>query len=245
MGGINLYGDMPRAIAGAKYGLHDETETLIAGERIFPGEPVFGMVGDSETCYGAHVNSVSLTASEELVDGNSVAVTINGIEIAPVVFINNSLDTIKAIVQAINLDDGADKLGISAFLVDGVPLAFYLEGPGVEIEASAVVTGGEAQAVFDSSAYTNAVFLGVARHEELSYREGTGFYPAQSAVNVQTRGKVWVQVDDEATPEDKEAAYVIGLLSKPICMRPCGRGFRKKSRKTQSVLPKSMGVFRN
>jgi hypothetical protein len=36
-----------------------------------------------------------------------------------------------------------------------------------------------------------------------------------------------------------------GLLSKPVCMRPCGRGFRKKSCKTQSVLLKSMGIFRN
>jgi hypothetical protein len=35
----------------------------------------------------------------------------------------------------------------------------------------------------------------------------------------------------------------IGLLSKPVCMRPDGRGFRKKSRKTLHVLHISMEVL--
>jgi hypothetical protein len=206
---MDLYGDMKKALAGAKFGLHDETETFTAGENIYPGDPCFGMVGEKKVCFGAHVNAVALTASEALVAGNQITVTINGITLDPVAFINSSPDTMRAIVQAIDLNDQVRALGIDAFLVEGNPLAFYLSAPGVSITASASVTGGASQATFNQTAYTDAKFVGVARHEELSYREGTGFYPATTSVSVMTYGKVWVPVADDATPDDKKPAYVI------------------------------------
>jgi hypothetical protein len=209
MGGIDIYGDMPKAIAGAKYGLHDETETFIAGEKIFPGDPCFGMVGESSKCYGAHVSAVSLTASTSLVTGNKIALTINGIALAVIDFINSHQETMRAVVQSVNLNAQVSALGISAFLVDGAPNTLYLESPGVSITASAVVTGGASQASFASSSYTSMKFLGVARHQELCYREGTGFYPEGQAVNVMSRGKIWVPVAETASPVDKEPAYVI------------------------------------
>jgi hypothetical protein len=204
-----LYDEPARAIAGQKNGLKDNVRTYCAGENIYPGDPVFGMVGDELTCYGAHINAITLTASAALVASNSVAVTINGIAITPVDFDTSSLATFQAIVQAINLDDRVSGLGITAFLVDSVPLSFSLEGPGIDITASAVVTGGASQAEFSSAADTNMKFLGVAEHTELGFKEGVGFYPPIHAVNVMDFGEIYVPVAEGASPTDKEPAYII------------------------------------
>jgi hypothetical protein len=204
----SLYGDPQRAIAGQKHGLKDSTRTYCAGEKIYPGDPVFGMVGDERTCYRAHVNAVTLTASAALVTGNKVAVTINGKTLSPVEFTSSSNETLAAIVQAIGLDDSLSELGITAFVVDGAN-AIAIVGPGITITASAIVTGGESQATFTAAADTNMKFLGVARHTELGFKEGTGFYPPTHAVNVMDFGDIYVPVADDASPSDKEPAYII------------------------------------
>jgi hypothetical protein len=207
--GIDVYGEPKRAIAGEKYGMDDICETLIARENIDPGDPVFGMKGQKQACYKAHLNAVSLAASKDLVAGDSVAVTINGITVENVDFINSSEDTIKAIVQAIDLNDDVRALGIDAFQMDGVANTIFLSAPGVTITASAVVTGSGTPATFTSTADTDMVFLGVARHEELSYREGTGFYPAFQPVSVMPYGQIYVPVTDDSSPVEYEKAYIV------------------------------------
>jgi len=209
MGEMDIYGDMAEAFAGMKSGLDEDTETFLAGERIYPGDPVFGTVGDSKKCYRAHVSSIGLTASAALVAGNKVSVTVNGNTLPVIQFINTSQETLRAIVNAINLNDSLSALGISAFMVDGSPLSIYLEGPGITLTATATVTDGASQAEFSSAAYSNTKFVGIARHQEMSFAEGSGFYPEGYAVSVMTRGKIWVPVADNATPVDKEQAYVI------------------------------------
>jgi hypothetical protein len=209
MGEMDIYGDMAEAFAGMKSGLNDETETFIAGEKIYPGDPVFGTVGDSKKCYRAHVSAISLVASAALVTGNKVSVTVNGVPLPVIQFINSSLETLKSIVNAINLSDSLSVLGISAFTVDGSPLAIYLEGPGITLTATATVTEGAAQATFSSAAYTNTKFVGIARHQEMSFAEGSGFYPEGVAVSVMTRGKIYVPVADNTTPVEKEQAFVV------------------------------------
>jgi hypothetical protein len=204
----SLYGDPQRAIAGQKYGLKDSTRTYCAGEKIYPGDPVFGMDGDERTCYGAHVNAVTLTASAALVTGNKVAVIINGKSLSAVEFISSSNETLAAIVQAIEIDDSLSELGITAFMVEGAN-AIGIVGPGITITASAIVTDGASQATFTSAADTNMKFLGVARHTELGFKEGTGFYPPTHAVNVMEFGDIYVPVADDASPLDKEPAYII------------------------------------
>jgi hypothetical protein len=209
MGGMNLYGKQEKAIPGLLYGIESETESLAAGENIYPGDPVFSMIGDDKVCYGAHISAVSLTASADLVTGNSIAVKINGIDIAPVVFEDDSVTTIKKIINAIDQDQEVRALGIDAFFVEGSHRAIILQGPGVTITASATVTGGATQATFASTAYTSMKFMGVARFQQLGYGKDTGFYPAGSSVSVQTQGKVFVPVAENANPDDKKSAYVI------------------------------------
>jgi hypothetical protein len=208
MAGRSLYDEPGRAIAGQKNGLNDNVRTYRAGEKIYPGDPVFGMAGDETTCYGAHINAVTLTASAALVNGNQVAVTVNGKSLAPVAFINSTADTLAAIVQGIELDGDLGEQGITASVLEGAN-AILIAGPGISITASAVVTGGASQATFDPAADTNMKFLGVAEFTQLGFKEGTGFYPPTHAVNVMDFGEIYVPVAEDASPLDKEPAYII------------------------------------
>jgi hypothetical protein len=208
MVGRTLYDPPARAIAGQKYGLKDNVRTYRAGEKIYPGDPVFGMVGDEITCYGTHINAVTLTAAAALVTGNKVAVIVNS-KVLPVVdFINSSDETLAAIVQAIELDDSLSDLGIKAFPIEGAN-AIGIVGPGITITASATVTGGTSQATFTSESDTNMKFLGVAEHTELGFKEGVGFYPPTQAVKVMDFGEIYVPVAEGTSPSDKEPAYII------------------------------------
>jgi hypothetical protein len=208
MAGRTLYDPPVRAIAGQKYGLKDNVRTYRAGEKIYPGDPVFGMVGDELTCYGAHINAITLTASAALVTGNQVVVTVNGKSLAPVAFISSSAITLAAIVQAIELDEDLGEQGITASVLDGTN-AFIIIGPGISITASATVTGGASQPTFTPAADTNMIFLGVAVHTELGFGEGTGFYPPNHAVNVMDFGEIYVPVAEGISPLDKELAHII------------------------------------
>ena len=208
MGTRTLYDPPARAIAGQKHGLKANVRTYCAGEKIYPGDPVFGMTGDEHTCYGAHINAVALTASGPLVTGNKVAVTVNGNTLPVVEFIGSSAETLAAIVQASELDGGLSDLGITAFVVEGAN-AIGIVGPGISISASAVVTEGASQPRFTATADTNMKFLGVAGHTELSFKDGSGFYPPAHAVNVMEFGDVYVPVAAGANPSDKEPAYIV------------------------------------
>jgi hypothetical protein len=203
-----LYDPPARAIAGQKYELKGGVRTYCAGEKIYPGDPVFGMTGDERTCYGAHINAVTLTASAALVTGNQVAVTINGKALPVVAFINSSNETLAAVVQAIELDDDLSALDMTAFVVEGAN-AIGIVAPGITITASAVVTGGSSQAAFTAASDTNMKFLGVAVHAELGFKEGVGFYPPTHAVNVMDFGEIYVPVAEGVSPLDKESAYIV------------------------------------
>jgi hypothetical protein len=208
MGERSLYDPPARAIAGQKHGLKDNVRTYCAGEKIYPGDPVFGMVGDERTCYGAHINAVTLTASADIIADNKVTVTVNGKTLPEVAFISSSAATLAAVVQTIELDDDLSALGITAFVVDGAN-AIGVVGPGIDITASAVVAGGSTQATFTPTSDTNMKFLGVAEHAELGFKEGVGFYPSTHAVNVMDFGEIYVPVAEGASPLDKEPAYII------------------------------------
>jgi len=227
----DLYEEPQKAIAGMPHGLSGHVRTYAAGEKIYPGDPVFGMVGDDEHCYRSHINAVTLTASAALVDGNVVAVTVNGITIAPITFLESSAKTLEKIVREIDLNDALGELGINAFLIEGAN-AFTVVGPGITITASAVVTGGASQATFASAAATNLKFIGVARHTELSSVKGTGFYDVNDSVNVLDGGDIYVPVADNAYPSDKEPAYIdiaTGVFTDVSSSKyDCGCFFRSK-----------------
>jgi hypothetical protein len=167
MSKIDIYGDMKKALAGLSFGLDAECESFCAGEEFFPGDPAFGIVGDDKMAYRAHISSVTLTADTNLVTGNNIVVTVNGIAVEAVSFASSSANTIAAIVTAINLNEEIRALGITASATEGSARAFSLQSPGITITASAAVTGGGSQAEFTSAVNDFAKFLGVTRFEQL------------------------------------------------------------------------------
>jgi hypothetical protein len=165
------------------------------------------MIGDDEHCYRSHINALTFTASTELVQGNIVTVTINGIAVAAVTFVESTTKTLERIVREIDLSTALSDLGINAFLIKGAN-AFTVVGPGIDITASVVVTEGASQAAFTSEAATNMKFIGVAEHTELASVNGTGFYEISDSVNVRDLGDIFVPVHEDAHPSDKEPAYI-------------------------------------
>ena len=224
----DLYGDPPRAIAGQTHGLTGRTRTYSAGERIYPGDPLFGMVGDDEHCYRSHVNAVTLTASDDLVAGNIVSVTVNGIAVSAVTFVESTARTLERVVREIDISPVLSDLGINAFLVEGEN-AFTIVGPGIDIVATIVVTEGESQALFTLEADTNMKFIGVAEHTELASVNGTGFYDISDSVNVRDWGDIYAPVSDDAHPSDKEPAFIdlaLGEFTDVSGNYDCGCFFR-------------------
>jgi len=203
----DLYAEPPRAIAGQTHGLEGHTRTYAAGEKLFPGEPLFGMVGDDEHCYRAHVNAKTVTFSGPLVQGNKIAVTVNGIALATVEFVDSSTATIERIVRGIDINTALGELGINAFIVEGVN-AFTIVGPGIDITAVVSITEGASQPSVSVQADTNMKFIGVAEHTELATNKGTGFYDIDDAVNCRDFGDIYAFVHGDAFPSDKEPAYI-------------------------------------
>jgi hypothetical protein len=126
---MDLYGNIEKAIAGMKYGIDTPSESLAAGEKLYPGDPVFGMAGDEKMGYGARMSAVSLTAGADLAAGNAIAVTINGITLPPEPFENSSADTVKRIINAIDQSDEIRALGIDAFFLENTPKGNHPAGP--------------------------------------------------------------------------------------------------------------------
>jgi len=203
----DLYGDPPRAIPGQTHGLSGHTRTYSAGEKIFPGDPLFGMIGDDEHCYKSHINAVTVAFDAPLIEGNVVAVTINGIALAAIEFVESSASTLARIVREIDINIPLGDFGITAFVVEGAD-AFSIVGGGIDITATATVTGGESQPEVDIDENTNMKFIGIAEHTELSSKEGTGFYGINDSVNVRDFGDIYTFVSEDATPSDKESAYI-------------------------------------
>lgn len=203
---MKLYGESERAIAGQKFGLQDVVESHVAGENIEPGAALFGKVGDDRV-FKAHQNVVTLTASAELVAGNSLATEVNGVSLDAVAFATDTDTTLSALADAISSNDELSDAGVSAKSVAGSN-TIVITGES-DVSASVIVTGGASQAEFTASGSSDMEFVGIAVHEELAYREGTGFYPANIPVNVMTHGKIFVPVADDADAADKKPAYVV------------------------------------
>jgi hypothetical protein len=190
------------------FGLRYDTETRLAGERIYPGDPVFAGAGDGQAGYLPHITALAISISA-LAAGNIINLTVNGVAIAPVSWETDAETTVRRLVEELDRHEALRDLGIDAFTVDGSPLSFYVQGPGLALSASGVISGGASQGTVTSAAYTGTKFAGVACRQELSFREGAGFYPPQSPVSVLAHGKIAAQTALSAKPGDLKPAYII------------------------------------
>jgi hypothetical protein len=206
---LDLYGNQKKAILGSVLGLHQDIETRLAGQKIYPGDPLFAAVGDAQGAFLPALTAAKATVSA-LVAANVVVITINGIAVDPVTYNADAETTLNAVVNAINANDEVAALGIEAYRVAGEPLTFYLSSATEAITASGTITGGASQGTISFASYTDKKFIGVARHSDsLSYREGAGFYPKGEEVNVVIHGTIAVNVAPGGDPAAYKPAYVI------------------------------------
>jgi hypothetical protein len=205
---MGAYGNMDPALAGLQHGLDPDIETGIAQEEIAYGEAVFGHQGTEEKVYAAHIDRATLTLDADLVTGNTITTTINGIVVATV-FATSHAATMTAHIAAINAKAELIALGISAE-AGSTNRIIVLKGKGLDLAAASVVTGGASQAGSTTAYDTWATFLGIALFHQCGgedYGAGNGAYQQDQEINILRSGTAWAVV--AAAVLDKEAAYVI------------------------------------
>lgn len=148
------------------------------------------------------LNQIDLVFSADLVSSNSVAGTVNGTALTATVYATSHAATMAAIATKIEAIDG-----VASATVGGANdrTITVLAEDGTAISASGfVVTLGASQATVTQTNTTTDVFQGVsgAKANVEQAADGTVQYAQEDAVNVVTKGRVYVLVDQTVTPTD-------------------------------------------
>jgi hypothetical protein len=207
---MGAYGNLDPAIAGLLFGLGHDVETGIAGEAIAFGSPVFGHAGVENIVWGAHQDQAEMSLDADLVESNIITTTVNGVAVATT-FATSHAATMTAHIAALNAKAELVALGIS-FAAGSSTRKIVAKSKGLDITMASVVTAGSPQAGATTAYSTWAKFLGVAMFSQKSSAEagaGSNAYAAKEAVNILTKGKIYVSCADDMT--DKSAAYVVYL----------------------------------
>jgi hypothetical protein len=148
-------------------------------------------------------NIATIDFDADFVTSNTINLNVNGVAIAEVTFSADQATTKALLVAAIDALDG-----ISA--VDGASRTIVVTtDAGDNITVSDIVVAAGASQANGSVAYTSSdVFAGIAalRHGQPSSIGGNDQYAINDAVNVLTKGVIWVQV--VATVAVNDSVYV-------------------------------------
>ena len=195
------YGDYDKGLAGMKFGLESDVATGAAKAVLHFGDPVFGTVGDDEGAYAA--DKTTLKFSADFVASNSIAITVNGVAAATVVYATSHAATFAAVVAAIDAI-----AGVSIPASDAVARTIDIYSADVNIVVTAAVTLGASQATasyqLPSDRYLKGVALRVTK-QKTSEALGARFEKTQ-AVPVMVEGEVYVDVLDAVSSGKK--AYI-------------------------------------
>lgn len=144
-------------------------------------------------------NYATLAFSADLVTSNSIVVTLNGTALAAVPFATDHLTTMNNIAAAI---DAVASIG--PVTVGGASnRSIFITGVDIDVTVSAVVTGGASQATASSTYATADVFQGVSLVPTYEQAAGVVQYDDTKTVNVMTKGRVLVKVEEAVTPTSK------------------------------------------
>lgn len=200
------------AIAGQIATIEDRNiKTRAASQEIDFGRAV--VVGATA---GVNVKNIkkskaSITYSADFVASNSIPMTVNGVAITPVVYASSHASTFAALITAINALDG-----ISAVAGTGREILITVDNALANITLSDyAITGGASQATATIVYSSVDVFEGVAviRYGQPATINGDDKYFEYDAVNVLTKGTVWVEV--VATVAYGDSVYVYNDKSNP------------------------------
>lgn len=137
-------------------------------------------------------DKVSVTYSADFVASNSIPMTVNGVAITPVVYATSHAATFAALIAAIDALSG-----VSCVAGTGREILITIDDAASNITVSDyAVTGGSGQPTLTIAYTSTAVFEGVSvlRHGQPVTVGGNDQYEINDAVNVMTRGCIWVYV---------------------------------------------------
>lgn len=153
----------------------------------------------------------SLTYSADFIASNSTIVTVNGVATAAVVYATSHAATFAAVIAAIDALSG-----VSAVAGTGREILITVDNALNNITVSSVTTGGASQPSTTITYSSSDVFEGVAvlRHGQPQTIGGDDKYLINNALNLITRGVIWVEV--VATVAYGEDAYVYNDKANPL-----------------------------
>lgn len=151
-------------------------------------------------------NLSTTVLSADLIASNSVAVSVNGVALTPIVFATSHLATMTAIAAAIDAQPG-----IASAVVGGAnnrTITVTADQGGVAVVNSFVVTLGASQATATITNGTQDTLYGVAQRQQNmpnplnplgSY--GTPVFVAGDCIPLLTKGRIYVAVEQTVTSD--------------------------------------------
>jgi hypothetical protein len=192
--------------------------TPVTTQILFPGQGVAKYIGLDQTIRLPWVDIVTLNASVPLVTGNSTIVTLNGIALAPVVYMTSNTVTLANIAALI-----ASQIGIASAVSDGSANITITATQGLPVIATAVTTSGSGQPTWTSNYSNDAVFYGVAVYIQNKANllgpqgsAGPSPYLVGDPVPTITRGRIWVLSETTVTSDSPVYWRIKPTVSFPV-----------------------------
>lgn len=197
--------DLVTAFAGMKVdSRYDEVESKLAEEAIAFGRGVGAEAGVINSIRLPKKDNASLLYDADFVSLNSIAVSVNGVAITPVVFATDHDVTAAALAAAIN---ALDNVTCSLDAADTNNRTFLIERTdGAVIAVTTTVTLGASQATGTPTYSADDVFRGIALHTHKATVNGLNRYEQYEPVSVLRKGQAWVETGVAVTAD--ETAYV-------------------------------------
>lgn len=204
---INQPVSMLGMLADSRY---KHTESMIASEAIPIGRAVLRVYDTEDQARLPEANQITMLYDADFVTSNSIAFTVSGVSITPVVFATDHDTTMAALVTAIS---GLSTV-VSATATDTAgDNRTILILTNTDATASTTVTGGASQATGTPTiTSTDGNIHGISQHTH-SLESGLPGntdpiqYPVNDVANVLRIGAIWTQFETAFDP-DVDTLYV-------------------------------------
>ena len=230
------------ASAGQIYdiGFNNVLTPVSAIENIPIGLGVAKVIGQDMQVRLPHLDIVAVQASTALIASNSTVVTLNGVDLTPVVYATSNAATLTAIAALI-----AAQPFIASAVSNGTDTITITAQQGFPVSATFVTTAGSGQPTWTDTYTNDNVFYGVALYIQnkmnllgpQGFAGGSPYYPGD-AVPCMTRGRVWVTAENTVTSDSPVYWRITPTMSFPQV-----GGFRSDSDGGNAILlPSTTGI---
>ena len=191
---MTAYGNIDAGVAGLQQGFDNVVVSKTAAETIKFGAPAMQYKGDDKV-YNYRLDTAKVVFNADFVTSNSIAFSVNGVAITPVVFATSTAATAALLVNAIKAlaVGGANPQGVEAVIdtTDATNRTILVRSRGAAITTLSTVTLGASQATATYTYSCGAILRGLAMFDQKEY-SGAGQYNQYEQVNVVERGAISV-----------------------------------------------------